>query len=757
MKKALYETSLALQHALNDHKKTLDSSLDVICRVSGEGRFIQVSAACEEVWGYTAEELIGRATIDFVYPDDRKESLKTAEKVRSGQNVINFENRYVHKNGTVVPMSWAVRWDEKDQIRYAIARNNTEKKKLELALEIERQRFYDLFWEAPMSMGVLSGPDHIFESANPLYLELIGKSDIIGRSVKEVMPEIAEQGFIEKLDTVYHTGKYFSANETLIQLEINGKITDKYLNFSYQAHRSGEGVIDGIFFFVVDVTEQVVSRKKIEISESRLNDAQAIARMGNWEIDMLKNEHYWSVEIYKLFGIQNGDIIPSEESFLAFVHPDDRKNAYQSFNYSFQTLENNTFHFRFIQKDGSVRHAYTQWKFTLNEAGIPTHLSGIMQDVTGQKESEEQLRNSEAFSRGVLNSLNSNIAVIDFSGNIIAVNESWKSFGRDNGQEIFQAIGTGYNYFDVCEAAAEAGIEFARPALEGIKEVRDGDKAVFYLEYPCHSLEEDRWFGMRVNKFEGGEPLVVISHQNITERILAESERTKAADELTQRNKDLEQFTYIVSHNLRTPVANIQGLVSILNSEDLSDAEAKGINQSLNESVTKLDEVVKDLNQILHLRDTRIEKNELVQFSNLVENIKISIKNNLAADVVEINYDFREAESMPALKSYIYSIFYNLITNSIKYRQPDIPCIIKISSYLTDNKLHLSFKDNGLGIDLSKRGEQVFGLYKRFHTHVEGKGLGLYMVKTQVEKLGGKISVESEVNKGTEFRIEFER
>lgn len=90
------------------------------------------------------------------------------------------------------------------------------------------------------------------------------------------------------------------------------------------------------------------------------------------------------------------------------------------------------------------------------------------------------------------------------------------------------------------------------------------------------------------------------------------------------------------------------------------------------------------------------------------------------------------------------------------YRQPEIPCLITIKSNQINNKLELVFSDNGLGIDLQRRADEVFGLYKRFHSHVEGKGMGLFMVKTQVEKLGGKISIQSEVNKGTAFKIEFE-
>ena len=111
---------------------------------------------------------------------------------------------------------------------------------------------------------------------------------------------------------------------------------------------------------------------------------------------------------------------------------------------------------------------------------------------------------------------------------------------------------------------------------------------------------------------------------------------------------------------------------------------------------------------------------------------------------------------MFSIKTYLHSIFYNLISNSLKYRQPDISPVIKISSQRLDGKIVLIFNDNGMDIDLKKNGHQVFGLYKRFHTEsAEGKGMGLYMVKTQVESIGGKISIESAVNKGTTFTIEF--
>ena len=104
----------------------------------------------------------------------------------------------------------------------------------------------------------------------------------------------------------------------------------------------------------------------------------------------------------------------------------------------------------------------------------------------------------------------------------------------------------------------------------------------------------------------------------------------------------------------------------------------------------------------------------------------------------------------------MHSIFYNLITNSIKYKNPVLPLVLEIKSEMTENVIRLTFKDNGIGIDLEKSGDQLFKLYKRFHIGAaEGKGMGLFMVKTHVESIGGKISVNSEMNVGTVFLIEF--
>ncbi|MEP6594468.1 MAG: ATP-binding protein [Ginsengibacter sp.] len=241
------------------------------------------------------------------------------------------------------------------------------------------------------------------------------------------------------------------------------------------------------------------------------------------------------------------------------------------------------------------------------------------------------------------------------------------------------------------------------------------------------------------------------------ELVFQNMQKEKMTADLIQHNKDLEQFTYIISHNLRAPVANIIGISYALQKVGLADDVGKQLMSGLSTSVNKLDEVIRDLNEILKVRQKVDEIKQLVNFSKFTSDIHLSIEKMIENENAVIIYDFSEADEMLTIKSYLHSIFYNLISNSLKYRQPGIPPVIEIKSQKLNNKIVLLFKDNSLGIDLQKEADQVFGLYKRFHTdRAEGRGMGLFMVKTQVESMGGKISISSEVNKGTEFKIEFE-
>jgi PAS domain S-box-containing protein len=248
---------------------------------------------------------------------------------------------------------------------------------------------------------------------------------------------------------------------------------------------------------------------------------------------------------------------------------------------------------------------------------------------------------------------------------------------------------------------------------------------------------------------------VVSNFRDVTERKEAESQQAQMTRDIVQRNKDLEQFAYIVSHNLRAPVANILGIANVLKYEGLQESEKAEALKGIFSATEKLDDVILDLNRILETKQEINDKKEEVDFQELVDNIALSINGMLIKNHTKIITDFKEVRRISTIRSFLQSIFYNLISNSIKYKQPGVDPVINISSFADTEGTKLVYSDNGVGIDLAKHGGKVFGLYKRFHpTQAEGKGIGLFMVKTQVESLGGEITVKSEVNKGTEFTIE---
>ncbi|GAC1311208.1 MAG: PAS domain-containing sensor histidine kinase [Mucilaginibacter sp.] len=253
---------------------------------------------------------------------------------------------------------------------------------------------------------------------------------------------------------------------------------------------------------------------------------------------------------------------------------------------------------------------------------------------------------------------------------------------------------------------------------------------------------------------------IVGSVHDITDQRLQEEklksmndEREKVIADLIKRNQDLEHFTYIVSHNLRSPVANLMGLSKLIDHENPNPEDKDEIIHAITLSVNKLDTIINDLNWILQIREQNVEKKEMVFFRNLVDDICISIKDVIQKHAVSITLDCHELDGIYSVKSYVYSIFYNLIINSIKYRKSDISPAITIVCKNAGDIAEFVFSDNGKGLDMKKNGPYLFGLYKRFDTSVEGKGLGLYLLKNQIESLKGSIVAKSEPGDGMMFII----
>ncbi|MFN4152435.1 MAG: sensor histidine kinase, partial [Candidatus Sericytochromatia bacterium] len=240
--------------------------------------------------------------------------------------------------------------------------------------------------------------------------------------------------------------------------------------------------------------------------------------------------------------------------------------------------------------------------------------------------------------------------------------------------------------------------------------------------------------------------------QDITEIKKKELSQIKLVDELNKKNNELMQFNYIVSHNLRSPVAKIMSLTSLINI--VEEEEKSEIIDYLSISAKQLDEVIKDLNQILSSKSTISDIREKISFKDLLVRIFDSIEKQIIESNAIINTDIdKNFPDIISIKSYLESIFYNLISNSIKYRSTKRKLEINIYINKVKNNFIINVIDNGIGIDLKRHNKDLFTLYKRFNYDVEGKGMGLHMTKNQVEALGGKISIASKLNQGTVITV----
>lgn len=448
--------------------------------------------------------------------------------------------------------------------------------------------------------------------------------------------------------------------------------------------------------------------------------------------------------LYEAYGvnIKIGDVV------FEFLYKDDPKQAEEWRSVYMRALEGESMQFI---KEFVIAPQHRFVRFYINpikEDEVVIGLSCLAIDITRERNGELAIARSEAKFRALIENNQEAIMVRDKDRNLIYASSS-----------MARMLGLPANDIP----------SFSRPEMlvheEDISKLRRlYENAARFPGVPFpttlrirHSAGHYIWIeGVMTNMLDV--PQVngyVCNFRDVTERMEMDIHNEKISKELVKRNENLEQYAYIVSHNLRSPVANLLGLANLLELPSLDQEDRDQSLRLLISSAKRLDEVIKDLSSILQLNEGLNQHKETVRFQELVDNIRQSIQPIISEDDVRIESDFAQCPAMITIKSYMFSIFYNLISNSIKYRKPDSCALIRIKSETINGRTMLVFEDNGLGIDLSIHGDKVFGLYRRFHPcQAEGKGMGLFMVRTQVQNLGGHITLRSTVGKGTVFTID---
>lgn len=261
--------------------------------------------------------------------------------------------------------------------------------------------------------------------------------------------------------------------------------------------------------------------------------------------------------------------------------------------------------------------------------------------------------------------------------------------------------------------------------------------------------------GKIIERDETGKPIRIIgTHSDVTSLKEKENELLHNLEIIVEQNNRLLNFAHIVSHNLRSHTGNIQMLLNVIDESDDEESKLeclgylKTTSNALSETIDHLKELVDIHNTIIHKKE---DLNLKLFLNQTLEVLSKEIKDNKVTIVNKIG----EKDTIKFNPAYLESLFLNFTTNAIKYCHPERNPEIKYSFSRKRGKLALLIEDNGLGINLEKHGEKLFGMYKTFHKNANARGIGLFITKNQIESMGGSIEVESKVNVGTTFKINF--
>jgi PAS domain S-box-containing protein len=383
----------------------MDETHDPLVLTDDGGKFVEVNAACKKLLGYQSVEPRAWAWPDVVVGWEHKSQNCPFKGYITG----SFDLRKM--DGTIIHCQFNTWKNIMDGRHITVIADISEKHRLkELAAEAERQfrneqqRFSDLFREAPVSMCILKGENHVFEKVNALYESLIPGKSVIGRPARECFPELEGHIFFEMLDHVYRTGQTFSSKEMKVEYycEQLGNMKDLYLNFMFQPFRNHQGEVEGIFYFGIDINEQVYARKKIEESERRYRQIFETAEEGIWLMDRDQQTVFLNKKMGDILGYQPDEMVGKCLSDFLDVADGNEVRGILG-----QTTNNGarSFEMPLVSRAGKRIWTFLNTNRILDENGDYNGLLAMVTDITERKIVEEELKKLSLIARSTTNGI----------------------------------------------------------------------------------------------------------------------------------------------------------------------------------------------------------------------------------------------------------------------------------------------------------------------------------------------------------------
>ncbi len=685
-----------------------------------------------------------------------------------------------------------------------------------LAAAQAQQQLQAVFAQAPVAICVFRGVDYVLDVVNNDMVHILGQplEKLVGRPFFETLPELATQGLRELLDEVWQTGETFVAQAMEIHLARHAPGETGFYNFIYQLLRNEQGLAAAIICVATEVTTQVWARREVELLNQELAAMNEELQASNEELrinndDLVRTrqavldaaqrrvqeretfyqvfaqtpaciallrgpEHqfeYINAAYQNLFpnrqlvGRPLAEALPETvgQGFLALLN-----NVYRTG----KTFFGNELLLSVEQPEGQppkdVYFTFTYQAYQENgrTVGISIFAYDVTEQVLARQRREVERRQLQRLF------MEAPAAICILAGPELVfelVNPGYQALfpGRElQGRPILEALPeiadhavyqTFRGVLDTGQTHEEAGILIPLACPDGSMENR-------YFNYiqQARCDEQGRTDGVLDFAFEVTDQ-VAVRHQvqRLNEELQSTNEELRTTNEqLVRTNVDLDNFIYTASHDLKAPIANIEGLLLALQQElpaTCGVGEVPKMLTLMQEAIERFGRTIGHLTDIASLQKEYGQATTEISLARLVREVQLDLAPLVAQAGAQLEVAVPEAITLTFSEKNLRSVVYNLLSNALKYRQPDRQLRVRVAYQAQAEYQVLEVCDNGLGFDLSSGEEKLFGMFQRLHTHVEGSGIGLYMVKRMVENVGGRIAVQSQPGEGSTFTVFFPR
>lgn len=728
-------------------------------------RWLQVNDKLCEILGYSRDELLSKSWAEMTPPGDLERNVALFDELVAGQrNHYQMEKRFVRKDGAIVHTEIDVRAVRDNQGAvthlFATIQDVTARKQADEALRNSEKRLREA-----QRIGSMGSFERDLTTDEAKWSDEMYRIHEMDPTAGKPSVEAFLQLVIEE-DRPLVTGAIQSAIEDGGIHESAYRIVLADGRVKHLRARAALEEIDGLpaklTGTVLDVTNQTVTRLALQESESLLEEAQRAAQLGYASTDLLSGKTVWSPEFYRQLGLDPATDEASTEAFMQMVHPDDRERLRNAIGQTKNTPSEASFCIDHrIVVEGVVHHMETRGHFTFDSAGQAIRLHGTSMDITERKQAEMGLHDHQEMLEQAEELVQLGSWVVDVNNRRLTISD-----------QLFRNIGLEPSDRNPTEEAYLARIHpddraMVAADVERVRSDLPTGELIFRTDPAWGPM---RWLRRTIRRMPAAGdrgPRIIGTLLDISEAVHAQENLKQVNEELEQRvverteqlteaNRELEAFSYTVSHDLKAPLRGIDGYSQLLLEEygaQLGDDGSQFV-QRIRQGVGQMGDLISDL-----LEYSRMERRDMVPapmaLRPLIEQIVASHIGDIERLGVQVDLTLDDV-TLPLDREGIAVVLRNLIGNALKFSQGNSAPRIEIGGRSEAGRRILWVRDNGVGFDMAYH-DRIFNIFQRLHRSEEfpGTGVGLALVAKAVQRMGGRVWAESTLGVGATFFLEF--